>query len=63
MIAEYLDPLINQLSSTVSLRFKSQVLYVIQLKVAPKWQGDYYALPQSQLPLTINDIEAKLGDF
>lgn len=45
------------------LTVRSQVLYMTGLSVSPQWSKAYqhYALPETQLPLTINAIEAKLG--
>jgi len=64
-VSDYLNPLVEQLRDVAHLSVRSQVLYMSGLKVAPKWSSIYhhYALPHEQLPLTINDIEAKLGSY
>ncbi|KAK8740860.1 hypothetical protein OTU49_002736 [Cherax quadricarinatus] len=64
-VNEYLKPVVNQLESVTKLIVRSQVLYMSGLNVSPKWSTDHehFALPQDQLPLTINAIEAKLGSF
>lgn len=61
--ADYLKPVADQIESVAKLSIKSQVLYMTGLNVSPQWSESYmhYALPQDQLPLTINAIEAKLG--
>nr|XP_045616240.1 GPI transamidase component PIG-S-like [Procambarus clarkii]XP_045616241.1 GPI transamidase component PIG-S-like [Procambarus clarkii]XP_045616242.1 GPI transamidase component PIG-S-like [Procambarus clarkii]XP_045616243.1 GPI transamidase component PIG-S-like [Procambarus clarkii] len=64
-VNDYLQPVVNQLEKVTKLIVRSQVLYMSGLNVSPKWSThhDHYALPQEQLPLTINAIEAKLGSF
>lgn len=62
---EYLGPVVRQLESVAVLSVKSQVLYMTGLTVSPEWSPSHhhYALPHHQLPLTINAIEAKLGNL
>ncbi|XP_047502310.1 GPI transamidase component PIG-S-like [Penaeus chinensis] len=64
-VDDYLKPVADQIESVAKLSIKSQVLYMTGLNVSPQWSESFmhYALPQDQLPLTINAIEAKLGSF
>lgn len=64
-VDDYLKPVADQIESVAKLSIKSQVLYMTGLNVSPQWSESYmhYALPQDQLPLTVNAIEAKLGSF
>lgn len=54
----------KQLETVSKLTVRSQVLYMTGLSVSPQWSKahQHYALPENQLPLTINAIEAKLGE-
>lgn len=60
---DYLHPVVKQLETVSKLTVRSQVLYMTGLSVSPQWSKahQHYALPENQLPLTINAIEAKLG--
>ncbi|KAB7499884.1 GPI transamidase component PIG-S [Armadillidium nasatum] len=64
-VKDYLDPLVDELKDIVELRIRSQILYMTSMRINPKWSSNYkhYSLPEKQLPLTINSIEAKLGSF
>lgn len=64
-VDDYLNPFVKQLENVAKLTVRSQVLYMTGLNVSPQWSAahQHYALPQDQLPLTINAIEAKLGSF
>ena len=57
--------MVDQLKGIADLNVKSQVLYMTSLNVFPGWResDQLYVLPEDQLPLTINAIEAKLGSF
>ncbi|XP_063882691.1 GPI transamidase component PIG-S-like [Scylla paramamosain] len=64
-VTDYLSPVVKQLENVSKLTVRSQVLYMTGLSVSPQWSEahKHYALPENQLPLTINAIEAKLGSF
>lgn len=64
-VKDYLSPVVKQLENVSKLTVRSQVLYMTGLSVSPQWSRTHkhYALPENQLPLTINAIEAKLGSF
>ncbi|KAG0712936.1 GPI transamidase component PIG-S [Chionoecetes opilio] len=64
-VKDYLSPVVKQLESVSKMTVRSQVLYMTGLSVSPQWSKahQHYALPENQLPLTINAIEAKLGSF
>ncbi|KAK7070270.1 hypothetical protein SK128_014635 [Halocaridina rubra] len=64
-VEDYLKPFVSQLESITKISIRSQVLYMTALSVSPMWSSSYkhFALPQEQLPLTINAIEAKLGSY
>ena len=49
----------------IEIRIRSQILYMTSLKISPKWSSETnkFHLPEQQLPLTINEIESKLGNF
>ena len=55
----------EQLKDIADMNVRSQILYMTSLNVFPKWKPEtqHYILPEDQLPLTINAIEAKLGEF
>ncbi|KAG7163208.1 GPI transamidase component PIG-S-like [Homarus americanus] len=59
-VNDYLAPVVKQLEQVTKLIVRSQVLYMTSLSVSPQWSAshEHYALPQDQLPLTINAIEA-----
>ena len=63
VFTDYLSPVVKQLENVSKLTVRSQVLYMTGLSVSPQWSRTHkhYALPENQLPLTINAIEAKLG--
>ena len=48
----------------LELSVRSQRLYMTGLSVAPQWNARHahFALTQEQLTLTVNAIEAKLGE-
>ena len=62
-LTDYLQPFVKQLDNVSKISIRSQVLYMTGLNVSPQWSSSYshFALPEEQLPLTINAIEAKLG--
>lgn len=64
-VSDYLKPFVKQLDSVAKISVRSQVLYMTGLNVSPQWSSTYshFGLPQEQLPLTINAIEAKLGSY
>ncbi|XP_068202588.1 GPI transamidase component PIG-S [Palaemon carinicauda] len=64
-VSDYLKPLVKQVENIADVSIRSQVLYMTGLNVSPQWSSSYshFALPEEQLPLTINAIEAKLGSY
>ncbi|XP_066954584.1 GPI transamidase component PIG-S [Macrobrachium rosenbergii] len=64
-VSDYLKPFAKQVQSISEISIRSQVLYMTGLNVSPQWSSSYshFALPEEQLPLTINAIEAKLGSY
>jgi phosphatidylinositol glycan class S len=67
LIAEYMQPFLDELSILSNFSVKSQWLYLLPLNVNPKQIPDsspsrrHFALRESVLPQLVTPLEKKLG--
>lgn len=69
VVAEYIQPFLNELSIVSNFSVKSQWLYLLPLDVSPRRVPDsspsrrHFALRESILPQLVTPLEKKLGMY